>query len=292
MSKSRKTFRSQWSYRKFVGEVTRSNPYFRSDESEEFLRTLLETAKNRVEVISEGKVYWRAQSGHGWKPIIVGGVDIDDSLPYPHPQDRMKPLGNKARENRANPKGIPYLYCASDRDTAMAELRPWKGETLSLGEFIITRDIKVINCITENPRTFPYYYRDDPDREPPPKAKEHLIWSGIDRVFSRPVSLSDNTAEYLPSQIIAGLFKDAGYDGVKYGSSLGKGYNLALFDTKDVKLEYCCLVETEEIQYLFGEAMEAYWIRDNKQLTQEAYRAETDKQIQAKIRARSKKKDN
>ena len=215
MTKPRKTFRSRWSYRKFVGEVTRSNPYFRSDESVEFLNVLLNTACKREEVLSKGENFWRAQLGHDWKPVKVDGVEMNFSEPYPHKKDRMKPLSHKARENRANPKGIPYLYCASDRNTALAELRPWKSEGLSLGRFVITRDLRVINCITEGKRTFPYYYPYDPDREPSPRKREHVVWVGIDSAFSRPVSRSDDTADYLPSQIIAGLFKDAGYDGVK-----------------------------------------------------------------------------
>lgn len=39
----------------------------------------------------------------------------------------MKPLSNSASEGRANPKGIPYLYVATDKETAMSEVRPSLG---------------------------------------------------------------------------------------------------------------------------------------------------------------------
>ena len=80
--------------------------------------------------------------------------------------------------------------------------------------------------------------------------------------------------------------------GSKYGSSLGKGFNLALFNAEDAKLTYCAIVDTEDIQYQFGEDEEAYWIRDDKQLSDEEYRAEADKKVQAKMRARSKRKND
>ncbi len=291
MTKTRKTFRSQWSYQHFVWDVRHSNPYFRSDESEEFLKILRETAKSRVKVIFEGEEFWRAQLGHDEEPVNVDGVEVDFSDPCPHPPKRMKPISDKARENRANPKGIPYLYCASDRNTAMAELRPWKGERVSLGQFVITRNLRVIDCINEGKRTFPYYYPFDPYCEPAPKKREHVVWVGIDSAFSRPVSISDDTADYLPSQIIAGLFKDAGYDGVKYRSSLGKDYNLALFNTEDAELTYCAIVETECIKYRFGEDEDAYWIQDDKQLTKEERDTEQYKKYKKQLRARDKKKN-
>jgi len=39
--------------------------------------------------------------------------------------ERMLPDPNKVGDGRANPKGTPYLYLASNPETAMAEMRPW-----------------------------------------------------------------------------------------------------------------------------------------------------------------------
>jgi hypothetical protein len=57
----------------------------------------------------------------------------------------MKPPNNMAREGRVNPKGIPCLYLADERNTAMAETRPWLGSYISLGEFKTVRGLRVID---------------------------------------------------------------------------------------------------------------------------------------------------
>ncbi|MFZ0569740.1 MAG: RES domain-containing protein [Rhodomicrobium sp.] len=44
----------------------------------------------------------------------------------------MKPIPNWLSEGRANPRGIPYLYLASTRDTALAEVRPWIGSHITV----------------------------------------------------------------------------------------------------------------------------------------------------------------
>ncbi|WP_366931004.1 RES family NAD+ phosphorylase [Mesorhizobium sp.] len=49
----------------------------------------------------------------------------------------MRPLAGRASEGRANPKGIPCLYMAVDRHTALAECRPWIGSLVSIGAFKI-----------------------------------------------------------------------------------------------------------------------------------------------------------
>jgi hypothetical protein len=63
------------------------------------------------------------------------------------------------------------------------------------------------------------------------------IWIAIDQAFATPVSKADEAREYIPTQIIAELFKSAGYDGLVYKSLLSEdGFNLALFnlDVADV----------------------------------------------------------
>ncbi|WP_413769916.1 RES domain-containing protein, partial [Vibrio vulnificus] len=69
---------------------------------------------------------WRAQAGHDDREYYQDGIYIDD-FPVPYSENRMRPLLNSASEGRANPKGIPCLYVASTKETAMSEIRPWLG---------------------------------------------------------------------------------------------------------------------------------------------------------------------
>jgi len=79
----------------------------------------------------------------------MDGTDETVTEDYPFDTKRMKPLLGRAREGRANPKGIPYLYLATHRDTAVAEVRPWKGGAVSVGQFKIMRDLKLVNTTIE-----------------------------------------------------------------------------------------------------------------------------------------------
>ena len=57
----------------------------------------------------------------------------------------MMPLPDRANEGRVNPKGIPCLYFSSDRDTAMTETRPWIGSLVSVAQFVMLRELTVVD---------------------------------------------------------------------------------------------------------------------------------------------------
>jgi hypothetical protein len=86
---------------------------------------------------------------------------------------------------------------------------------------------------------------------PDAATKEKAVWIDIDNAFSRPITLSDDTPDYVPTQILAELFKGK-YDGVVYRSQFGEaGYNIALFDPKDADAINCApyVVTGVDVQY-------------------------------------------
>jgi hypothetical protein len=119
--------------------------YIRPADIDDFLRTVLATAREREIEIESGTVFWRAQLGHNWR-VSSSSPDLDVCVPCPHPPERMKPLTDCAHEGRANPKGIPILYLATERDTAMLEVRPWLGSSISIVRFKAQRDLRVVDC--------------------------------------------------------------------------------------------------------------------------------------------------
>ena len=121
-----KTFKSWNSYAQFESVLRYRSRYVYPPEIQRFLQTLLDTAKERIETIRKGSILWRAQLGNDWD----GSEDVGE-LPVPYSRNRMVPLPEKAIEGRANPKGIPYLYLATHRETALAEVRPWIGSDVS-----------------------------------------------------------------------------------------------------------------------------------------------------------------
>ena len=67
-------------------------------------------------------------------------------------------------------------------------------------------------------------------KPPTPEEATETVWRWIDLSFSEPVDRGDSTVGYVPTQIIAELFKTSGFDGVKYRSLFNGGSNLALFN--------------------------------------------------------------
>ncbi len=144
----------------------------------------------------------------------------------------MKPLKDGAREGRANPSGIPVLYLATSIETAISEVRPCIRSEVSVSQFKIVRNLKILDLSKEY-GNWTWGPIEVSDLSVPDTAdKELAVWIGIDNAFSRPVEYSDNTTEYVPTQILAEFFRGAGYDGLVYRSHFGEeGYNVALFDT-------------------------------------------------------------
>src|SRR3990172_1479171 len=245
------TCRDFW---KFEQSVKRDRRYVRDKQAEEFLQSLRQTSTKRKLLFKKGSILWRSQVGHCWEPLIQDDEHIDD-VPGPLMPERMKPLRDRAAEGRVNPKGIPYLYLATNKETAMAEVRPWIGSLISVAQFKVRRNLKVVDCSLHH-NASPVFFKELTEEE-----RLHAIWAHVDAAFSRPVSPDDQTADYVATQIIAELFKDQGYDGIVYKSALGDGYNVTLFDIEAADLINCSLYEVKSISFDFKQASNSYFFQ-------------------------------
>jgi hypothetical protein len=226
---------SYWPFRHAVVNVSR---FARTADVQVFLEAVRESSKRRQTCIARGALLWRAQVGCAYDRIYDEDDDFND-LPVAFPANRMRPLDREATEGRANPKGIPVLYLATDRDTAAAEVRPWVGANVSIGQFRVCRDLTIVDCALGDKPGLKIY-----PEEPDPAARENAVWAHIDQAFSLPVNPSDRQADYAPTQVLADEFKALGLDGVRYRSALGAGFNLALFDLDAAALVGCGIFGT------------------------------------------------
>ncbi len=203
--------------------------------------------------MKEGSIFWRAQLGHNWRTEEQGNDESE--VPCAHLPDRMKPLRDRASEGRANPKGIPCLYLATTKEAAMSEVRPWIGSEISVGQFKLLQTLDVIDCSRDYDRM--HFYFDEPD----PEEIERSVWGQIAKAFAEPMTRSDNLADYVATQTIAELFKDAGYDGIAYKSNFGEvGYNVALFDIDAADLINCGLYRVDSIDMKFSGQDNPYFV--------------------------------
>jgi hypothetical protein len=107
----------------------------------------------------------------------------------------------------------------------MSEVRPWIGSVVSVALFRTIRDMTVVDCSVLQGKDL------EPSGDKTPEAIEQTVWANIDHAFSRPVTRSDNTAEYAATQILAEVFRQQGIEGVVYKSAFSaKRYNIAFFD--------------------------------------------------------------
>lgn len=247
-------FDSWNSYRIFSDEVSRKSRYILSVKSKEFLETLLATSEKRVTVVKKDSVLWRAQLGHAWRTEYQG-EEVIGEIPCAFPPERMKPLENSASEGRANPKGIPYLYLATDRDTALSEVRPWIGSVISAGQFGTNRELRLIDFSVEYGKEKHFFFS-----EPSDEQKTQAVWSHIDNAFSKPVTESDSSSDYAPTQVIAEFIRSKGYDGIAYKSSLANGHNIALFDLESARLLNCVTHEARSLSFEFEQTDNMYYL--------------------------------
>ena len=131
----------------------------------------------------------------------------------------------------------------------MSEVRPWLGSLLSCAQFRTTRPLKIVDFSVYHDGSN-VFYLDEPDDS----EKEKAVWTQIDQAFSEPTTPSDNTANYVPTQVIAELFKNEGFDGIAYKSAFGSdGYNIALFNLADAEVTVRYLHEVKSLEYSFSQ---------------------------------------
>lgn len=231
-------FASWRSYREFVRHVRRGRRYVWGREVQAFLDTVLATRKDRDRIIQKDTMFYRAQQGVKYRYYVdEDGNEIPTVCALK--AKRMKPRKHRARQGRVNPAGIPVLYLASTEQTAISEVRPWIGTEISLAHFKVVRDLKAIDLSVEYGKMSIGHLKLAElagEDAPSPEKKEKAVWIEIDNAFSRPVTPSDDVASYAPTQILAELFRGAGYDAIAYRSQFGEmGYNIALFNVEDAE---------------------------------------------------------
>lgn len=245
------------SYSRFARYIRGVGRYVLDDEQKTFLDTVLGTIRDREGELPEGYLLYRAQVGVDW-------VDRQDSEGnwigedvYGYGASRMKPLSDRAKEGRANPSGIPALYAGTTVSTAISEVRPWVGAGISVAVCKLLRPLRTLDLSLGHDQSAMsgavFSYILGGRRMLTAQEKEKAVWIEIDNAFSTPVSPSDDRADYAPTQILAELFRNEGYDAIVYKSQFGDegerlGYNVAVFDMSAVEIVSCAPFQVKAIK--------------------------------------------
>lgn len=245
-------FESARAYQSFARDVRRANRYFRSDASEAFLEGVLKTAKGRTRNLQCDTPCFRARLGNRMAGETFKGDDgeVIEIVEWraPYAEDEMMPRKDYASEGRANPKGISYLYVATDERTAVSEVRPWIGSYVSVAHLKTVRELTCVDC--SGGRWLPPRLK--PLTQPQRDEWDECVWRDINAAFREPVTRNDDSADYAPTQVIAEAIRRAGYSGIVYGSSIsqhGEGKNVVLFDPRSLDFlnRYVVLVNSVDV---------------------------------------------
>jgi len=222
----KKNFKSQADWVHFCYYITQRNRYILDKKSENFITALLCSAKKRAKEFKSGEEFFRARNECRERKRSKYSV-LTKKYPLTK-KEMLNPTPEKAREGRANPKGISYLYLSKDITTSIAETRPWLNQVVTVAFCKLRKNIRVASITSDDDWIdLPLYSK----KRVSPEKKERRIWYDIARDFSTPVIVSEVGIKYIPTQFIAEILKHNKYDGVFYKSSLSEtGYNLVLFD--------------------------------------------------------------
>ena len=172
--------------------------------------------KHKLKVVEAGTVFKRARIN---QPEQAAAYSIDNMGAPPR---------GLASSGRINPEGISYLYLADSAETAIAEVRPWRGAVVSVAEFEVWHKVRIASLRSKTINNLK-----DLDLE---RDIQHIVLGTITSeilnrlYFSTPAHGGDKLA-YLPSQYLAEMFKAYGIDGIEYESVLHSGgINLAIFN--------------------------------------------------------------
>lgn len=135
-----------------------------------------------------------------------------------------------AQNNRFSPIGISYGYFATDELTAIKEIRAKQDEQIAIGQFTITDELKLIDFRFQTMKNKVNIFNDTLDLSL--YCQQRFIKDFLQDI-SKPIEDSDQTLEYIPTQIMAEYIWHLGYDGFLFDSSQSEnGINLVIFEAK------------------------------------------------------------
>lgn len=197
----------------FKNELMNENRFFPKNKMDEnlFSKLLINLEVDPKEV---SEIWYRARIQRGDKLYNVDEMGA--------------PPKELASQGRANPVGIPYLYIASNTNTAVSEIRPHTGESVCVASFYIPDSLAVIDLRNPRNTVSPFIHNDEKKIASLRGDIDFLEHLGHE--LTRPVLPHVAAIDYLPTQYLCEFIKKNTYHGVLYNSSVGDGINLALFE--------------------------------------------------------------
>lgn len=187
-----------------------------------------------LEALVADALLHEVQESPGWKIYRARIMPLSRELdvePLLGPEMRP-PSELLATAGRANAKGVPYFYGALEPDTAVAEMRPWRGARVSVAQFISTQPLKLVDLSGTASHV--------------PQGRL-TSWAGF--MMGRPVHREDE-AGYLATQLMATRMRAIGVEGLLYSSAMRpEGVNAVLFSDAKLECKYRDLYDVLDVSH-------------------------------------------
>ena len=142
---------------------------------------------------------------------------------------------NVTKAGRCNPEHVSYLYAANNEHTAVAEVRPFIRDAVSVATLNIKKDLTLLDFY------FEYDERGFIDIE---DELFHCIRSEFTTLNK------GNAEEYLITQYLSSMAQYNGFDGIRFRSSLVyEGTNYVIFDNENCDVVCSKMYIIPAVQY-------------------------------------------
>lgn len=188
-------------WRRFREAILHRQRFF-NDNAKEFLAEIFDGIQNQSDIDNKPAFYRLAPGDETtfYRARVVPNEDAFREIAK-DPAGLMGPPPPSLRKaGRMNAAGIAVFYGATEKDTAVAEMRPAVGSLISLAAFRVHRPINVLDLtrFTRPGRQLDIFAKNQVVR-----ATQWAFMQSFASEISQPILPGDEHLEYVPAQVVA-----------------------------------------------------------------------------------------
>jgi hypothetical protein len=188
-------------WRRFREAILYRQRFF-NDPAKEFLAEIFDGIQNQSDIDNK-PAFYRLAPGEEvtfYRARIVAEEDAFRAIAKDPSALMGPPPPTLRRAGRMNAAGIAVFYGATERDTAVAELRPAVGSLISLAAFRVHRPIHVLDLtrFTRAGKQLDIFAKNQMVR-----ATQWAFMQSFASEISQPILPGDEHLEYVPAQVVA-----------------------------------------------------------------------------------------
>lgn len=188
-------------WRRFREAILHRQRFF-NDPAKEFLAEIFEGIQNQTDIDNK-PAFYRLSPGEEplfYRARIVANEEGFDGIAKDPAALMGPPPPPLRRAGRMNAAGIAVFYGATEKETAIAELRPAVGSLISLAAFRVHRPLHVLDLtrFTRAGRQLDIFAKNQMTR-----ATQWAFMQSFASEISQPILPGDEHLEYVPAQVVA-----------------------------------------------------------------------------------------